>query len=376
MSVDVAFYLNHLLYRNNVAILPGFGAFVSTPTNSVIDHARGTFTPPSKILTFNENLKINDGFLINLIRHKHGYTAHEARAIVENFVQSINDILKNKDSVRLDKIGKLFLNHNNQIIFEPEQKSNFNVASFGLPSVQYYPLPKINQEGTSVKKEEIKPNVENVVAPSENNAINQPEPIVREIKPSWLERNRFASAAVLFGLLATTAIWYFNNNHNEENEQSHLSIPVSEIRVNVKPGAENEAVAQNENNQSTDNQSSIVDDKPIDEQTQSQKSGNESIKNETYKPKQENEINNAPTIPDRIYGANTTIYIIGTYSKQGNIRRTSRLIKQRGFELYNVAYNGMRRVGAVIKFNSEIDKNNQISRLRAEFGDGIWELEK
>jgi hypothetical protein len=110
MGIDVSLYLSHLLFRNNVAILPGFGAFVATTTPALIDHARGMLTPPSKVLTFNANLKINDGFLINLIRHKHGITAHESRAVIENFVKSIEDILRNRDTVRLDSIGKLFLN--------------------------------------------------------------------------------------------------------------------------------------------------------------------------------------------------------------------------------------------------------------------------
>lgn len=382
MSVDVAFYLSHLLYRNNIAILPGFGAFVSTPTSAIIDHARGTFAPPSKLLTFNENLKINDGYLINLIRNKHGYTAHESRAIVENFVQSINDILKNKDTVRLDKIGKLYLNHNSQVIFEPEQKSNFNVASFGLPSVQYYALPKLRQEDNVQVNEEVKvkeevktvkesvPTVEPVFSP-------EPTPIVKELNPTWWDRNKFASAAIIFGLIATTAIWYFNKKREANNDQSNLSVPVSEIRVNVKPGAEqdgvnnisNGEVIDNQNNTTADNSKSTTEP-PLNNVPDVE------IKESPRSKSNNNELTAAPILPDNISDANLTIFIVGTYSKQANIRRTSKTIKSKGFELYNVPFNGLRRVGAVIRFNSEIDKNNQIDRLRAEFGDGIWELEK
>lgn len=374
MSVDVAFYLSHLLYRNNVAILPGFGAFITTPTHSVIDHARGTFTPPSKLLTFNENLKINDGFLINLIRQKHGYSAHEARAIVENFVQSINDILNNKDTVRLDKIGKLYFNINKQIVFEPEPKTNFNAASFGLPAVQYYPLPKQKAEELPTQKEEVKPVVE-TPQPTESFNIPQSEPILREIKPSWLEQNRFAAAAILFGLFATTAIWYFNNNRNKGESQANLSVPVSEIRVNVKPGMEEENSTEL-NSQAVDNQENTTTNRPLEEPNAALQ--NESVQKQAdkNKSKQRNEFSGAPIVPENLDGINSTIFIVGTYSKPANIRRATKIIKQKGFELYNVSFNGMRRVGAVLRFNSEIEKNNQIERLRSEFGGGIWELEK
>jgi hypothetical protein len=380
MSVDIAFYLSHLLYQNNVAILPGFGAFVTTPTPSVIDHARGTFSPPSKIVTFNENLKINDGFLINLIRNKHGYSAHEARAIVENFVSSINDILKNRDTVRLDKIGKLYLNLNNQVIFEPEQKSNFNLASFGLPDVKHYPLPKQRLEPTTPQ-----PKIEPAAIPTEPPPIKvaepiempQPQAIVKEIKPSWFEHNKFAAAALAFGLIATTAIWYFNKKRTAAEGGEPLSVPVSEIRINVKPGmekdTENETIVQ----QNADSQASITtDDKSIvDAPSQPTLQDNETNTKSKPKSKYKDELNAAPIMPESVTTATQTIYIIGTYSKPANIRRTSRLIKQKGFELYNVPFNGMRRVGAVLRFNSEIEKMTQIERLKAVFGEGIWELE-
>ena len=58
-------YISDLLYRYECVIIPEFGAFLTQPVSAKVDISSNTFYPPKKVLSFNEQLKNNDGLLAN-----------------------------------------------------------------------------------------------------------------------------------------------------------------------------------------------------------------------------------------------------------------------------------------------------------------------
>jgi nucleoid DNA-binding protein/cell division septation protein DedD len=357
MGIDVSLYLSHLLYRNNVAILPGFGAFVATTTPAVVDHARGIISPPSKVLTFNENLKINDGFLINLIRHKHGITAHEARTIVENFVLSMNDILKNKDTIRLDSIGKLYHNIHRQIIFEPDTKANFNATTFGLPAIQYHPLSRNISFIKPTEKPLNIPNTEIANNEISNNTVSTAEipPISPEKRTSWYYEKRYLVAAALIGFTATTALWYHNQSKNITIPEARI-IP-TEVRVNVKPGQEIAENAVNQQDTSISLEGNTVAEPSKEITTPTQEKSKEEPLSELSE------------------GYETTL-LVGSYSRKSNIRRVEKRLRRKGFEVYNAPFKGLHRIGVIVHCRTAKEKKQHIATLQKMFGNTVWELEK
>src|SRR5690606_41196942 len=58
-------YITELLYRYNCVVVPGFGAFLTQMKPAVINEATHSFSPPSKIVSFNGQLSSNDGLLVS-----------------------------------------------------------------------------------------------------------------------------------------------------------------------------------------------------------------------------------------------------------------------------------------------------------------------
>jgi nucleoid DNA-binding protein/cell division septation protein DedD len=379
MSIDLIEYVNHLLHRNNVAILPGFGALVATPTPALIDHARGTIYPPSKVITFNENLKVNDGLLMNHIKNIHGVSHQDARSIVENFVSSVMAILREGEPVRLDKIGKFYLNAQGRIVFEAIEKSNFNVETYGLPTLKYYPIAQSARANTTnsvadtpAPKAASVPKVQKIQS-VDNQNITSEIPAEKSTPSSsvlrWLPSRRTSLlAASIIGASLLTAVILFNNQQKgTTSEDSTNAVTVSENRVNVKPHRE-----ENSTDEPTDATSPFKDetvDKTLS-QTDNVVAG-ETTPSVTATP--EKSVTPSPSAVVENADKSSNIVFIGSFSNEKNAVRAARKIKRKGFEVYREKVNGMRRVGTPIFFSSDAEKNKAISRMRRLFGKQCWE---
>ena len=65
--MNLANYINDLLYRYDCVIVPDFGGFVTNRIGAKLNSDTHTFSPPTKQIAFNSHLKHNDGLLANYI---------------------------------------------------------------------------------------------------------------------------------------------------------------------------------------------------------------------------------------------------------------------------------------------------------------------
>lgn len=128
-------YITDLLYRYECVIIPGFGAFLTRVQSARIDESTNTFYPPSKVLSFNKQLQVNDGLLANYVAWAEKCSYEVALQRVRKFAAQLTSELNSGKSVQLTNIGELYLNEQNILQFNPVQKQNFNTAAFGLSSV-------------------------------------------------------------------------------------------------------------------------------------------------------------------------------------------------------------------------------------------------
>lgn len=128
-------YISDLLYRYECVIVPGFGGFVSNTISSTVNHFTHTFNPPTKKLSFNSQLKNNDGLLANYIAASKNISFEEATSMIEEKVANWNLELQ-KNTIAIKNIGSLSLNKEQKIIFEPIESTNYLASSFGLESFQ------------------------------------------------------------------------------------------------------------------------------------------------------------------------------------------------------------------------------------------------
>jgi len=133
-------YISDLLYRYECVIVPEFGAFLAHKHNAVIDTATNVFLPPRKVISFNEQLKQNDGLLANHIVGADQCSYAEAVEKVTNYVAAIKGELVTGETVLFAKIGHFSLNTEGKLQFAPLEEVNYLTTAFGLQSTHKIPV--------------------------------------------------------------------------------------------------------------------------------------------------------------------------------------------------------------------------------------------
>ena len=150
--MDITLYIRELLFGHDCVIVPDFGGFIGNYNTARIDKSTGEFLPPVKKISFNKNLNSNDGLLIGKISEANGIDFSEARTIVAKYVSELHRKLNSGETVVFEHIGTFVNNHEGNVQFEPDDKANYCLSSFGLESFQCFPL-----EGYEVRKRVLKP---------------------------------------------------------------------------------------------------------------------------------------------------------------------------------------------------------------------------
>jgi hypothetical protein len=136
----LANYISDLLYRYECIVLPGFGAFLTQKISAEIDSATNLFLPPRKVISFNEQLKQNDGLLANHIVAVEKLSYENAVEKISEFVSTIKEKLVEGETVLFFEIGHFFLSNEGRVQFTPLEEINYLTSSFGLNSTKSTPV--------------------------------------------------------------------------------------------------------------------------------------------------------------------------------------------------------------------------------------------
>ena len=123
--------LERLLYRFDCVILPGFGAFLAKNKPSQYHETTQVFYPPQRKLSFNAQLKSDDGLLINSISKAHDISYEQANKEVSSFVDDLWYTLEKEEKVILDQLGRFEQTQDGVLRFYPEDRS-LRKDTFGL----------------------------------------------------------------------------------------------------------------------------------------------------------------------------------------------------------------------------------------------------
>lgn len=204
-------YISDLLYRYECVIVPDFGGFVTRKNSSKLDDSTHTFYPPTKQLTFNSQLKNNDGLLANYIASATQVSYNEAVNLIEKEVATWQKTLPTQE-IELKKIGS-FTQKENTIIFEPCKETNYLTSSYGLST---FTVPSVKNEAKVV---------------SINSSQN------RKGIPSFIKYA--ATAAILIALGTVAFDGYQKNNHQKmlakaEQQQAKIEKSIQEATFVIK----------------------------------------------------------------------------------------------------------------------------------------------
>ncbi len=143
-------HLAYLLTKHECITLPGLGAFVVQPVINSGLQIGGIFTAPGHTLSFNPELKHNDGLLVSSIMKAQQITYNEANLYIGRFVEELSLLLKSSKDVHIPGIGILRMPEN-KILFLPEETLSCNVRSYGLKPVFMNPL-HVSGESRNIEK--------------------------------------------------------------------------------------------------------------------------------------------------------------------------------------------------------------------------------
>lgn len=144
-------YISDLLYRYECVTVPGFGAFLSQKTSAIINEATNTFYPPSKLISFNEQIQKSDGLLAHYIADVASISFEEALLNIEKRVNHLKAYLSEGETISFTNIGELKLNADKNIVFKPYNNLNYLMDAFGLSQLE---TPEVNRNEKNVATEE------------------------------------------------------------------------------------------------------------------------------------------------------------------------------------------------------------------------------
>lgn len=208
-----------LLRTYDCVIMPEVGAFVGSYAPAIKDG--NTITPPSKNISFNSSLKIDDGVIISFIAKCNNIEYSKAKSTVYAECREINRLIDLGEAVNFEGLGSISLNRHNRKIFSSACSTNLLSSCFGYDTTNLIEIPKENTISTST--------------------VNRGGKI-REIRLLY-NRKIINRVAIIIPLtLALTVITHRTNLFNNNYKASSIEIPakiITDFTTNVNSSIDN-----------------------------------------------------------------------------------------------------------------------------------------
>lgn len=219
-------YISALLYRYQCVTVPGFGAFLTEWQSAQVIEGQHSFIPPRKIVSFNSNIKSNDGLLANHISLIEKISYDQALSKINYQTNFWIQQLLNKETLFLENIGEILVNSENNWVFKPNHAINYLTDSFGLSS---FNSPEVIREEKIVEK-----NIETPVVPLTSiTEVNEETEIFEstnsKTNTTWL---KYAAAVAIFSSAGTFGYKYYYDY--SINQQTVLVEKTVQEQVNKK----------------------------------------------------------------------------------------------------------------------------------------------
>jgi hypothetical protein len=154
MKIEI--YLSQLLYTHECVVVPEFGGFLTRQFPAQINQATHMFVPPSKRISFNQQLRNNDGLLTMHVAKRNNISYQEAQLAVMAAVTQWHQTLKQGNQLQLQDIGRFYYSSEGALQFKAVVDVNFSTDTFGMgvfratPIVQHNRLVNMNQTNAAV----------------------------------------------------------------------------------------------------------------------------------------------------------------------------------------------------------------------------------
>jgi nucleoid DNA-binding protein len=192
--LNISDYIRDLLLFQEKLTLPGLGSFELIRKSAVLEDQE--ITPPVSNIIFNPDIAGEDHTLASKIADAEEIEMEEAKERVLGFINELRQTLNNGESYTMEGFGKLYLDTNNNYVFEKDEKLILDFGTSGfepfeLEAIEEFPeqeaieeLPE-QEEEISSKSETIENTVDNIQTPGINEPLHH-DPVEEAKPPSEL----------------------------------------------------------------------------------------------------------------------------------------------------------------------------------------------
>ncbi|MFQ3350999.1 MAG: hypothetical protein ACI914_000237 [Candidatus Marivariicella framensis] len=210
-------YIKELLFDYECVTIPGFGAFLTRSYDFQVNNITGEFSPSRKELTFNSLLTSNDGVLANYFAKKQNVSYESAIRLIEKEAGVWKNKL-NTQPIYIGSLGKMMLNQNKKIEFEPYGKLNFDSSVYGLSSFIRKPVNSLKSSKIIFLRDKI-----------------EKLEFIPENKKAPIRKPFYRYAAIgLITIALSTSSFYFGEQYVNDQRHINQEVAQNEIQNNVQ----------------------------------------------------------------------------------------------------------------------------------------------
>ncbi len=144
--IELAQHIEVLLLENDCVIVPGLGGFVThyAPATRVAEE--NLFLPPTRIIGFNPQLKMNDGLIVQSYMSVYGTNFSDATKMVERKVDMLIAALHEEGKVDLPNIGEVRYTIYSTFDFAPYTHKLTTPYLYGMDAFQMQELSVLEKQ--------------------------------------------------------------------------------------------------------------------------------------------------------------------------------------------------------------------------------------
>lgn len=146
--IELAQHIEALLLENDCVIVPGLGGFVAHYAPATRVEEENIFLPPTRIIGFNPQLKMNDGLLLQSYMSVYGTNFSDATKIVEREVDELIAALHEEGKVDLPNVGEVRYTIYDTFDFAPYDNKITTPYLYGLDAFEMQELSALEKPKT------------------------------------------------------------------------------------------------------------------------------------------------------------------------------------------------------------------------------------
>lgn len=144
--IELAQHIEALLLENDCVIVPNFGGFVAHYAPATYVKEENLFLPPTRIIGFNSQLKLNDGVLVQSYMSAHDTSFADATRMVEKEVDALIGLLHEEGKAHLENVGEIHYNIYGNYEFTPYDHKITTPSLYGLDSFEMRELSTLQRK--------------------------------------------------------------------------------------------------------------------------------------------------------------------------------------------------------------------------------------